>query len=337
MFLAARQWPRNEDKEVLKPGAEWFEALVRHSSDLIVVVDAQAVVRYVNPAALAMLARFEDEVLGSDAFGYVHPGDHEHTLANLAKLLASPDTPVTDTMRVVSATGEIRVLETVTTNCLNEAGVEGLVINGRDVTERNAYITRLQASFDAVAHAFANAVELRDPYTAGHQRQTAELATAIARELNLDDDEVKGITAAAALHDIGKIAVPPEFLTRPGHLSPAESEIIKSHAQAGHDIITDVPFPWPVADMVLQHHERMDGSGYPQGLHRDEILPGTRILAVADVISAMCAHRPYRPALEVDAALAEIEVNREKLYDPDAVDACLRLFHQRAFKLTPSI
>jgi len=337
MVLAARLWPQSEDGAVLRSGAEWFEALVQHSSDLLVVVDEHLIVRYVNPATLAMLALFEHEVIGSVALRYIHPADHQHLMDNLDKLLASPGIPVTDTMRVVSATGEIRVLETVTTNCLQEAGVEGLVINGRDVTERDAYITRLQASFDAVADAFANAIELRDPYTAGHQRQTAELATAIARELALDDNDVKGITVAAALHDIGKIAVPPEYLTRPGQLSRAESEIIESHAQAGHDIIANVPFPWPIADMILQHHERMDGSGYPQGLHGDEILPGARILTVADVISAMCAHRPYRPALDVDVALAEIEVNRDKLYDPVAVDACLRLFRQRHFTLTPSI
>jgi len=173
---------------------------------------------------------------------------------------------MTDTLRFLSATDEVRVLEIVATNWLQTASVGGIVINGRDVTERNEYVTKLKASFDAVTIAIANAVELRDPYTAGHQREVAGMATAIARELALAEDDVKGIEVASTIHDIGKIAVPAEILTRPGKLNPAEFEIVKTHSQAGADVVADVPFPWPVAEMILQHHERLDGSGYPNAL-----------------------------------------------------------------------
>ncbi|MHB1913096.1 MAG: HD-GYP domain-containing protein [Acidimicrobiales bacterium] len=200
-----------------------------------------------------------------------------------------------------------------------------IVMNGRDVTERNGYLTSLEASFGAITGAIANMVEMRDPYTAGHQREVAGLAGAIAREMGLDEEDVKGIEVAATLHDIGKIAVPSDILNRPGQLSRPEFELIKVHVQVGSDIVADVPFSWPVAEMILQHHERLDGSGYPNGLSGGDILLGSRIVAVADVISAMAAHRPYRAALGAGPALAEIEAHRGLLYDPAVVDTCMRL------------
>lgn len=192
-----------------------------------------------------------------------------------------------------------------------------------------------QTITDAITIAVANIVELRDPYTAGHQREVAQIAGAIARELELSDDEVKGIEVASTLHDIGKHAIPTEILTRPGLLTLAEFEIVKTHAQAGHDIVVEVPFPWPVAEMILQHHERLDGSGYPRGLEDNDILTGSRVLAVADVISAMAGPRPYRPALGLDAAMAEIEANRGRLYDPIVVDTCVHLLREGHIQLTP--
>jgi PAS domain S-box-containing protein/putative nucleotidyltransferase with HDIG domain len=323
-------------EQVQKAGGESLLDLVRHSSDLLVVVNQEAVVLFANPAASAMLGVPLDDAIGKDAFHYIHPDDHEHAMINLARLVRSPGTPITDTLRVVSADGQVRVLETVTTNCLHEPGIDGLVINGRDVTERNEYIIKLEKSFDAITVAVAKMVELRDPYTAGHQRHVARIATAIARDLALSEDEIKGIAVAALLHDIGKIAIPAEILTRPGPLSPAEFEIIKSHPEAGHLIVADVPFPWPVAQIILQHHERLDGSGYPNGLTGTDILFGSRIVAVADVVSAMSARRPYRPAIGLAKALTEIEINQNQLYDATVVDACLRLFRERRFEARDS-
>lgn len=316
---------------------EWFLALVQHSSDLIIVVDEAGVVLYANPAASVPFGLSPEEVIGTSAFRYIHPDDIERVVARQTLLVQSPGASMADSIRFLSESGEVRVLEIVASNCLHLPSVEGIVINGRDVTERNEFITELLASFDAIAGAMANVVELRDPYTAGHQRQVADIAVAIARELALPDDVVKGLEVASTLHDIGKMAVPAEILTRPGRLSPPEFEIIKTHPQAGYQILADVPFPWPVAEMILQHHERLDGSGYPNGLKGSAILMGSRILAVADVISAMSAHRPYRPAKGVDSALIEIEVNRGLLYDPAVVDACLRLFREHAFQPTPPI
>jgi len=160
------------------------------------------------------------------------------------------------------------------------------------------------------------------------------LAGAIARELRLDDDTVAGIEVAGSIHDIGKIAIPAEILSKPGRISPAEYELIKEHVRAGYDIIQGIDFPWPIARMVLEHHERLDGSGYPRGLRGDDLLLGSRIIAVADVVEAMAAHRPYRPALGIDAALAQVTADRGALLDADAVDACLRLFREQGFVLT---
>ncbi|WP_018231028.1 HD domain-containing phosphohydrolase [Thioalkalivibrio thiocyanodenitrificans] len=180
--------------------------------------------------------------------------------------------------------------------------------------------------------AVARVVEMHDPYTSGHQRRVADLASSIAAELGLDAHRIEGVRVGAQLHDIGKIAVPAEILTRPGRLSDMEYGLIKGHAQTGYDILKDVSFPWPVREMILQHHERLDGSGYPFGLKGGQIVLEARILAVADVVEAMTTHRPYRAGLGIDQALTEIEQGRGHLYDPAAVDACLRLFREKGFQ-----
>ncbi len=192
---------------------------------------------------------------------------------------------------------------------------------------------RLQRVLLGTIQAVALTVEKRDPYTAGHQQTVARLAVAIAHELGWPADKVEGLRLGAMIHDIGKIYVPAEILSRPGRLSELEFQIIKSHPQVGFEIVQDVEFPWPVAQIIVQHHERLDGSGYPQGLVDEQIIPEARVLAVADVVEAIASHRPYRPALGVDAALEEIERNRGTLFDAEVVDACLRVFHERGFSL----
>jgi putative nucleotidyltransferase with HDIG domain len=186
----------------------------------------------------------------------------------------------------------------------------------------------LRKTFDETVRAMASTVEKKDPYTAGHQRRVAQLAYAIARNLNLPEDKVTGLRVAATLHDIGKMYIPVEILNKPGRLSDLEMTMIKTHSQAGHELTERIPFPWDVALIILQHHERMDGSGYPHSLRGPKILMEARILAVADVVEAMASHRPYRPALGVGKALEEIRDNKGILYDPDVVDACLRAFEQ---------
>ncbi len=194
-------------------------------------------------------------------------------------------------------------------------------------------LARTTAVQDGTIQALATVTEARDPYTAGHQRRVTQLACAVARELELPADLVAGLRVMGLLHDIGKISIPAEILSKPGKLSDMESKIIEFHAQAGYDILKEIQFPWPVAQVVLQHHERLDGSGYPQGLKGDEIVLEARILAVADVVEAMASHRPYRPALGIEKALEEVSRNRETLYDPLVVDACVKLFREKGYEL----
>jgi putative nucleotidyltransferase with HDIG domain len=173
--------------------------------------------------------------------------------------------------------------------------------------------------------------EMRDPYTAGHQRGVTRLACALARRMGLSFDRIEGIRVAGFLHDIGKIVVPAEILNKPGTISEYEMNIIRVHPQAGYDILKKIDFPWPVADIVLQHHERLDGSGYPKGLTDMAILLEAKILAVADVVEAMAAHRPYRPTLGLDRALDEIAKNKGILYDAEVVETCLNLYSEQGF------
>jgi len=197
----------------------------------------------------------------------------------------------------------------------------GLVVV--DITERK-HADRLRDELTRGAvDAIAATAEARDPYTAGHQRRVADIAVAIATNLGLSADEVEGIRIAATIHDVGKVSVPIEILVRPGKLRPSDWEMIKGHSRAGYEIVADIPFTQPVADMVLQHHERCDGSGYPDGLHGEEILLGARIIAVADTVEAMSSHRPYRASLGLEAAFDEIRRGRGTLFDPQVVDACL--------------
>jgi PAS domain S-box-containing protein len=192
---------------------------------------------------------------------------------------------------------------------------------------------RLRRSLAGTVQAIAMAVEVKDPYTSGHQKRASDLARAIATEMGLTDDRTDFVRTAASIHDIGKIAIPAEILSKPTKLSEIEFSLIKVHPQAGYNILKGIEFPWPLAEVVLQHHERMDGSGYPEGLKGEAILLEARIMAVADVVEAMASHRPYRPALGIEAALAEIEANKETLYDASVVEACLKLFRMGGYRL----
>jgi putative nucleotidyltransferase with HDIG domain len=200
-------------------------------------------------------------------------------------------------------------------------------------------ILDLEKSKKQVKHLFEDVIltmdkitEIKDPYTAGHQQRISQLAVTIAKELNLPQDKIEGIRIAALLHDLGKICIPVETLNRPSKLSEIEYSLIRDHPQAGYDILKSIDFSYPIVKIILQHHERLNGSGYPQGLKSEDILLEAKIIGVADVVEAMSSHRPYRPALGIDKALEEISQNKGILYDPEVVDTCLKLFKEKGFK-----
>ncbi|HLY96716.1 MAG TPA: HD domain-containing phosphohydrolase, partial [Sideroxyarcus sp.] len=223
---------------------------------------------------------------------------------------------------------EIRLLEELA------ADMAYGIITLRTRIEHEQQAMILQQSLEQSIQTIAGTVEARDPYTAGHQRRVSELAAAIAREMGLPEKQVNGVHLAAMIHDLGKIHIPAEILSKPGKLNEIEYMLIKTHPQAGYDILKDVRFPWPIADIILQHHEKVDGSGYPQGLKGEQILLEARILTVADVVEAMSSHRPYRPTLGSLAALSEIDRGRASAYDPAVVDACRRLFVDKGFRFS---
>jgi PAS domain S-box-containing protein/putative nucleotidyltransferase with HDIG domain len=219
--------------------------------------------------------------------------------------------------------------------------VEVLAI-ARDISERKQEqeaakrnTERLITAMEHAIQAMTIVVEMRDPHTAGHQQRATQLACAIAKEIGLSKERIGGLRLAGLIHDIGKVRVPAEILMNPDGLSEPEFMMIKAHPRLGYDILRTIDFPWPVAQIVLQHHERMDGSGYPSGLSGEDIIMEARILAVADVVDAMASHRPYRPALGIGKALEEISQNKGVLYDSRAADACLTLFRDKKFRFEP--
>jgi putative nucleotidyltransferase with HDIG domain len=214
-------------------------------------------------------------------------------------------------------------------------------ISGRDEAEgiRHNYeasLEQLRKVLGATVNAIVAIAESRDPYTAGHQRRVSDLGRAIAKEMGLTADQIDSIRIAGNIHDIGKMSIPAEILSKPAKLKKAEFEMIKEHPMVGYNILKDIEFPWPIAKIVLQHHERIDGSGYPNGLAGNQILVESKIIAVADVVEAIASHRPYRPALGIDVALKEIQKGKGSLYDTAVVDTCLHLFRKKGYKMESS-
>ena len=209
-----------------------------------------------------------------------------------------------------------------------------------EIDNRKHMQLELQDSFEdlkkvmnSTVQAITRTIDKRDPYTSGHQHRVADLSRTIAREIGFSENEIEGIYIAAAIHDIGKISIPAEILSKPVQLSDIEISLIQAHSQTGYDILKGIKFPWPIAEIVLQHHERLNGSGYPRGLAGDDVLMAARIIGVADVVETMASHRPYRPSKGIDKALEEITQNKGVLYEPLVVDACLKIFNNKEFEL----
>jgi len=323
-----------------KQAEEHLAAAARHwrqtfdaMGDSVAVFDRAGRVSRCNAATTVLTSRDFDDIVGRPCYEVFHGAHEYHSDCPQRRAFGSGQVETS----IIEQDGRwLRV------TFAPEVDAAGSVVGGVHVvtdvselkqTERQLLesISKQQGITDGVIAALARTIEVRDPYTAGHERRVSELATAVARHMGLDEESVRGVQVAGMLHDLGKITIPAEILSRPGRLSATEFELVKGHSQAGFDVLEPIAFPWPVAEITLQHHERLDGSGYPAGLAGDSILPEARILAVADVVEAMISHRPYRAALPLDAAMAELEDGAGSRYDVVACKAAIRLFREQWF------
>ncbi len=327
-------------EEAMRESEERFRNLVETSSDWVWEIDTNSVYTYVSPKASNILGYEAGSILGKTPFDFMAPKEARR----MAKLLTSfikEHEPFALIEKVVShIDGHSVVLETSGVPFFDSErrllGYRGI---NRDITERKKVakqlersLRKLEKTMEATIQAITYTIETRDPYTTGHQRRVTQLACAIANEMGLPSSQVNGIRVAGLLHDIGKIAIPAEILSKPGQLTEIEFSMIKAHPKVGFDILRNIDFEWPVARIVVQHHERLNGSGYPYGILGKDILLEAKILAVADVVEAMSSYRPYRPALGIEKAIQEISRGDGTIYDPSVVRACAKIITQGGFK-----
>ena len=326
-------------EELLHAAEEQFRSLVEQSIAGIYVIQDGSFV-YVNPRFAEMFGYGSiDEPIGRSALSMVAENHRAALADDIHRWLKGATRRIeysTTGLRKDGSTVDVGV-HGARASYRGRPAIIGMV---QDISEKKRaeeqiqrYVTQLETAFMSTVNVATTLSEMRDPYTAGHERRVAEIAVAIGAELGWDERRQEGLKVAGHLHDVGKITVPAEILAKPGKLTSIEYQLIKAHPQAGYDVLKDVEFPWPVAEVALQHHERIDGSGYPQGLKGEAIMLEARIMAVADVVEAMATHRPYRPGLGIDMALAEIERGRGSAYDPVVADACLKLFREKGYAI----
>jgi len=320
-----------EAEEKIKESEESYRSLFENSLDGIYRTTLKGKYIDANPSLIKMLGYgSKDELLAIDIPTQLYARKEDRPKPDKRNRIFEARLKKKDGSII-----EVEINSGVTYKDGKPVCYEGIV---RDITERKIAEKKIKESYrklqkvlNDVISTLASIVEVRDPYTSGHQKRVTSLAIAIAEELGLNKERIEAIGIAALIHDIGKINLPESILTWPGKLSEIEYGMIKTHPQLGYDMIKHIDFPEPVADIVLQHHERIDGSGYPKGLKRKEIIPEAKILAVADVVEAMASHRPYRPSLGMESALKEIRQNRGKLYEPKVVNACIKLINSKKF------
>ncbi len=322
-----------EPEKIVVPVA-WFGNEGGYLSEIKVTWDGGELSR--GPTGKAIFSGSIEAATDFDADPGIAPFAAKLAKRGYKSSIAVPFRPSPGTMAVLTAYGASRVAWSDAERRLMDQVASALgygIRTLRDQIAKDQYHRDLRNSLEQTIQVIADTVDRRDPYTSGHQRRVADLTMHIARAMALPEERVHGLRLAASIHDLGKVGIPSEILAKPGRLTPTQLSLVKEHVQLGYDIVKDVQFPWPIADAILQHHERMDGSGYPQGLTGDAILLESRILAVADVVESMATHRPYRPALGIDEALNEILSKRGKLYDAEAVDACVRVFCEQSYHL----
>jgi len=314
-----------------------FQSVVEQNIvGIYIIVDGKFV--YVNPAFSEVVGFPKEEIIGRRYTDFVIEEDRPLVAANIRRRLEGKIKSVEYSFRGRRRDGEL-VDVGVHGGLAIYRGREAVIGVAQDITELKKAEARIREDAAQLERAMLGTLEalsmmseLRDPYTVGHERQVGDLAAAIGRELGLPEERVKGLRVIGYLHDIGKITVPAEILSKPGHLSHLEFELIKTHPQAGYDILKSVEFPWPVVEAIVQHHEHLDGSGYPNGLRGDAISLEARIISVADTVEAMAHHRPYRPVVGLENALNELRTGAGIRFDPAVVEACLRLFQEGRFQ-----
>jgi len=340
IFASARDVTGRKRAEArLRESEERFRSLVEQSiAGLYIIQDG--CFSYVNARFAEIFGYPSASDLIGQAYGLVvAPESQELVAAMIRRRLSGESRRERFTLRGIRRDGspvEIGA-DGAIASYLDRPAIVGLLqdISERKEAERriHEYVAKLEGALRGTVQVASTMSEMRDPYTSGHERKVGEIAAAIGGELGLEKNRLEGLKVIGLLHDIGKISVPAEILVKPGRLSGIEFELIKEHAQRGYDILKDVEFPWPLAQTVLQHHERLDGSGYPQGLKGEQIILEARILAVADTIEAMSSHRPYREALGIERALAVVEADSGTKFDTGVADACLRLYRQNGHAL----
>jgi PAS domain S-box-containing protein/putative nucleotidyltransferase with HDIG domain len=324
---------------VAKRGQAQFKRLMDESPEAM-GVHQQGKPVYANAAALKLLgAHSFEEIAGRDILTFVHPTDREEADKRIHRIIGKGECSYRVEEKLLRPNGESFLAE-VTAIPVEFDGRQAVMVVARDIEEHKrselqlaAYVSMLEETMRGTLQAVSNMVEQRDPYTAGHERRVGIIAADIAREMGWPEEKCRELQLIGLVHDIGKIGIPAEILSKPSRLSAMEYELVKSHVERGYEILKDVKFSLPIANIIRQHHERMDGSGYPQGLKDEDILPEARILAVADVMESMASHRPYRPALGIEKALDEIGGNRGTKFDAEVVDALLRLVHERGYQV----
>lgn len=324
---------------------QWLATVLKSIGDAVIVTDEKGQVTFMNSLAEKLTGSKQKNMLHKSlgsAFKVKNAHSGKAHKIPLKEIMNGKTPPPPNNVYLLSKAGKKTPIDyRMLSISNNKHDSTGVVITFTDISNRiktekelKLRTKKLQEALEATVQAMAFTIETRDPYTAGHQRRVTRLACAIAEEMGLAEDKIEGLRMAGDLHDIGKISVPAEILSKPGPISEVEYNLIKTHPQVGYEILKNIEFPWPIAQIVQQHHERMNGSGYPLGLRGNKILTEARILAVADVVEAMATHRPYHPAQPIDMALDEISDNKGKLYDPQVVVACLRLFIKKGFKFS---
>ncbi len=339
-FIIKEEKKRRLVEKALLDSEERYRTLVENASELIFELDDTGHLTFVNPAALRVMGYEEKDLIGKHYATMIRPDMYEEALKFFGRQFVKGIENTYSEYPVIVKDGREIWLGQNTRLIFKDGKVVAFQAVARDITERKHQEKQLQDTLESLRKAvgttiqvLTSTVETRDPYTAGHQTRSADLARAIGTEMELPQEKIDAIRIAGSIHDIGKLSIPAEILSKPNKLSDIEFSLIKEHARKGYEMLKDVESPWPLAEIVYQHHERMDGSGYPRNLKGEEICIEARILAVSDVVEAMASHRPYRPGLGIDAALNEIEKNRGIFYDNAVADTCLRLFREKGFQL----